>query len=301
MITRYVLASSLEKIKDHFHLDSSNLYDWQPKYIVSPGDQSLIITQQEPTQLIHSTFGFTPSWARSPMQILNARAEGDKNPTNDPAFKGSKAIFLKPAFRKLLFHQRCIVIADAFIIDHGNHYFPSEAKEPPAQTNTSPASAIIPSAAKESPAFQHYLFFLKHRRHPISFAGLYDIWQDNSTGDILHSFTIITVAANSLVRKIGASRMPVILPYKLESRWLKNELGLMEILSRLEKYPSNQMDAYPVSTKIILPGPYIKEILKPTGDFLNPDKPFELIKIQSYNGHRKSKEDHGNWLGNSPL
>lgn len=49
------------------------------------------------------------------MQILNAKAEGDKNPGNDPAFMGSKAIFLKSTFQKPLFTQWFIVIADAFI------------------------------------------------------------------------------------------------------------------------------------------------------------------------------------------
>ncbi len=57
----------------------------------------------------------TPTWAKQPLQIINARAEGDKNPANNPAFSGSKAIFLKAAFQKPLFFSRCLVIAIDFI------------------------------------------------------------------------------------------------------------------------------------------------------------------------------------------
>lgn len=290
MCQRYIIATAIDKIRDSFNVQSQKLKDWSPPIIVNPGSQSLIITQQNPIELTLSTFGMTPSWARSPMQLTNARAEGDKNPDNLPDFRGSKAIFLKKAFRKPLYHQRCIIIADAFLINSSNSSNNLNDLNSPNARRANPSNSPAPC-----------LFFLKHHRHPIGLAGLYDIWHDNSTGDNLHSFTIITVAANSLVRKIGGTRMPVILPYKLESRWLKNELSLMEILSRLEKYPSKEMNAYPVSSLVNLPGPYTKEILNPTGNFMNNDKPFEPIKIQSYYGHKKHKEDYGHWRGNSPI
>ena len=141
----YVLGSSLEVIGDYFNVSAGSLKDWRSPIIVSPGNYSLILTQQEPGELMLSSFGMTPSWASHPMDILFARAEGDKNPCNDPAFRGSKAIFLKPAFQKPLFTQRCIVIADAFIEWSGD--------------------------AEHQP----YMFFLSHQERPIGFAGLYDI------------------------------------------------------------------------------------------------------------------------------
>jgi putative SOS response-associated peptidase YedK len=297
MCQRYILATAIEKINVNFNVQASNIKDWSPPIVISLGQQSLIITQQNPTELTLSSFGMTPSWARYPMQLINARTEGEKNPDNKLDFRGSKAIFLKKAFRKPLFHQRCIVIADAFLSLPGIDYLPSEAKASCAMSDAIPEPATL-SHSPSSKFSNPHLFFLKQHRHPIGLAGLYDIWHDNTAGENLHSFTIITVPANSLVRKIDVSRMPVILPYKLESRWLKQEISLIEILSRLEKYSSKEMDAYPVNAKIIQPGPHTKEILKPAGDFLNPDKPFEPIIIQSHYGHRKSKEDHGHWLGN---
>ena len=44
-------------------------------------------------------FGMTPSWMTKPALFINARAEGDHNPDNNPAYTGTKGIITKPAFR----------------------------------------------------------------------------------------------------------------------------------------------------------------------------------------------------------
>jgi putative SOS response-associated peptidase YedK len=82
---------------------------------VFSGDKTLILTQQNPKGLTLSKFDMTPAWAKLPMNLVNARAERNKNPDNNPNFPGGKAIILKSAFKHPLFSQRCIVIADAFI------------------------------------------------------------------------------------------------------------------------------------------------------------------------------------------
>jgi len=203
------------------------------------------------------------------MQIIHARAEGDKNPGNDPDFRGSKAIFLKRAFQKPLFTGRCIIIADAFIECSGD-------------LNRQP-----------------FLFFLRNRERPLGFAGLYDIWRDIQTGEYLHSFAIITVAANSLVRKINCSRMPVILPRGKELRWLKPTNTLTEILGMLTKYPSDKMDAYPVSNELNESGPFDRNMLMPSGERLSKET---APPVLSRKGHyHKSKTDVSHWLGNAPL
>jgi hypothetical protein len=101
MPRKYIFASKLEAVESHFGVKASNQLEWEAPFVVSPGDESLIIAQENPGELILSKYSMTPSWAKSRIQIFNARAEGDKNPENNPAFKGSKAIFLKPAFRHL--------------------------------------------------------------------------------------------------------------------------------------------------------------------------------------------------------
>jgi putative SOS response-associated peptidase YedK len=267
MPRKYILASKLEAVESHFGVKASNQMEWEAPVIVSPGDESLIIAQENPGELILSTYGMTPSWAKSRMQIFNARAEGDKNPENNPAFKGSKAIFLKPAFQKPLFSRRCIVVADAFI-DWSSGIF----------SNT-------------------YLFYLRDHKHPIGFAGIYDIWTEPLTKVQIHSFAIITVAANSLIRGIQSSRMPVILSYGQESRWLKQTLSLAEILGMLNKYPSKQMNGYLLSNKIDQPGPYSKEMLTPQGPKLLSEEHPPSLPQQSYYGSKKKSSDNTKTLG----
>jgi len=80
-------------------------------------------------------------------------------------------------------------------------------------------------------------------------AGLYDRWKDPSGTDIL-SFTIITTAANELMSSIH-DRMPVILRREDEERWLEAgplEARTMEGLFR--PFPSEWMEAYPVSKMV---------------------------------------------------
>jgi putative SOS response-associated peptidase YedK len=270
MARKYVLGSSLEVIKGYFNVGAAISKEWNPPIIVSPGEYSLILTQQDPGELMLSSFGMTPSRAKQPMQILNARAEGDKNPGNDPAFRGSKAIFLKPAFQKPLFSQRCIIIADAFIEWSGDT------------------------------RHQPYLFFLTHYQRPVGLAGMYDVWKDYTTGDFLHSFIIITVPGNSLIRKINVSRMPVILPRGKEGRWLKPTNSLTEILGMLNKFPSDLMDAYPLNKEVDQPGPYNKDLLISEGERLFSASDLPFISRSKYH-HTKKKSDVSHWLGNTPI
>jgi len=66
MSAKYILASSLETIEAHFGSKASKLFEWDPNIVVSPGDESLIITQQNPDVFTISAFGMTPLWAKRP-------------------------------------------------------------------------------------------------------------------------------------------------------------------------------------------------------------------------------------------
>jgi putative SOS response-associated peptidase YedK len=181
MSPKYILGSNIIAINNHFNLtptkDSGKGH--VSDLIIKPANQSLIITQEHPHKLTVSTFGLTPSWAKQPMQIINARAEGDKNSGNDPNYSGSKAIFLKKSFRNPLFNKRCIVIADAYITYCGS---------------------------------QPWLVYLKEKKRPFGMAGLYDEWANPITGEKLHSFAIITISSNSLFQKIQAGYFGDIVP-----------------------------------------------------------------------------------------
>lgn len=197
----FVLKSNNDSIEEYFDAKTPLLIDWNPKLIINPGDTAMIICQGQPDVINFSTYGMTPSWAKYPMQLIHARADRDKNPDNDPAFNGSKAIFLSKAFRNPLFSKRCIVMANAFI-----EWSNGIDRRP-------------------------YLFFLPENKRPFGLAGLFDVWIDPSTEEAYYSFCIITVPANSLLRKIGASRMPVILPRGKESKWISHSSDFFLLFS----------------------------------------------------------------------
>jgi putative SOS response-associated peptidase YedK len=82
-----------------------------------------------------------------------------------------------------------------------------------------------------------------------SMAGLYDHWKDHS-GNEVTSFTIITTAANELMADIH-DRMPVVLAREDEDLWLGPGPLPKEELERLFRpFPSDRMEAYPVSKMV---------------------------------------------------
>jgi putative SOS response-associated peptidase YedK len=80
-------------------------------------------------------------------------------------------------------------------------------------------------------------------------AGLYDTWKDTDSGEVLHSFTVITVGANKLMESIH-DRMPAMLTKAHENIWLDPTIKPQEAIQLLLPYPDQGMKAYRVSSKI---------------------------------------------------
>ncbi len=85
-----------------------------------------------------------------------------------------------------------------------------------------------------------------------SLAGIYDTWMDRLTGELMNSFSIITVQANPLMEKIHNSkkRMPAILHREDERKWLDLDQPINQVLQFLKPYPQDLMEAYSVSPLI---------------------------------------------------
>jgi len=140
----------------------------------------------------------------------------------------AETITEKPSFRTPLFSKRCLVPADGFY-----EWQQDAAKQP-------------------------YRIFVKN--NPIfAMAGLWERWKSPEGGSI-DSFSIITTEANTFMKPIH-SRMPVILKREDEKIWLTGK-NHEEILKLLKPYPSEEMDAYPVSKLVNSPrndGPEVWE------------------------------------------
>ncbi len=143
----------------------------------------------------------------------------------------SETVFEKPSFRNLIKKRRCLVISDGF---YEWKPLPSKHKQP-------------------------YRIGLKGDEL-FAFAGLWDIWIDKSSGEMIPTFTIITIAANQLVNPIH-DRMPVILNKEDESKWLSANVDAKAINEMLQTYPESEMKAYPVSELVNSPRNDSEEII----------------------------------------
>ena len=81
---------------------------------------------------------------------------------------------------------------------------------------------------------------------PFALAGLWEMWQEDG-GPEVHSCTILTTGANDLLAPVH-NRMPVILDPENYDFWLDPDVQEKDSLTGLLKpYPSEALQAYPVS------------------------------------------------------
>lgn len=139
----------------------------------------------------------------------------------------------KPSFRKAFEKRRCIVPADSFF----------EWRKTNGKTK-------IP------------VRFVLKSREPFAFAGLWETWR-KPDGQELRSFTIITTAANDLLRPIH-DRMPVILRQSDEGKWLDpSAADAAKLTLLLAQYPAEAMESYDVSTLVNSPRNDVPECIAP--------------------------------------
>jgi putative SOS response-associated peptidase YedK len=135
----------------------------------------------------------------------------------------------KPSFKQAFRNRRCLVLSDGFF-------------EWEKMREKTPYRIVLQDNV------------------PFSMAGIWEKWK-NPEGVIIHSFSIITTTANSLIEEIH-DRMPVILKREDEKKWL-SPADESELLDLLRPYPSEQMIKYAVSRKVNSPVNDIPEILEP--------------------------------------
>lgn len=184
--------------------------DPPPRFNVAPTQTLPVIVRNSPNRVEMMRWGLIPSWAKDASigsRMINARAE---------------TVAEKPAFRRPLRAQRCLVPASGFF---------EWKREGDSKT---PHFIYLP----EEPLF--------------AFAGLYDRWHDPD-GQVVQSYTILTTEANDLMADIH-TRMPVILRREDEDEWLDPDNTEPEhVLPLLRPYSAGEMAAYPVSRLVNRP------------------------------------------------
>lgn len=202
MIESYQIYSSTDNILSRFSI-SLNEYTIpiNRACTIKTGAKGYVITSENDRELCRMKFGLTPYWAKSPMDIIHARAEGDRNLDNDPYYNGPNSIFLKPAFKKAIQHYRCLIIADTYV---------------------------------EKMNDMSFLITISEGNFPGVFAGIYDYWKDPETGILYPGYSIITIPANEMLQSIGIKRMPAILSFYNCANWIKPQKPLNYYLPLLD-------------------------------------------------------------------
>ena len=199
---------SPEFLAQQFRLD-----DWprelMQRYNLAPTQHVFAIVDREfldgrvRRQLLFMKWGLVPFWAKGPAigsMMINARAE---------------TLLEKPAFKRLVARQRCVIPADSF-------YEWQRPKEP------------LRIHLDERPAF--------------GFAGLYDHWHAPN-GDTWTSCTIITCAPNDFMAAIHR-RMPVILDSAAVELWLDPTITESEVVTAVLRPTADPMRAYRVHPEV---------------------------------------------------
>ena len=126
----------------------------------------------------------------------------------------------KPTFRNLIKKKRCAIFADGFY----------EWKKVEGKKFKLPYLIRLTGGA------------------PFLFAGLWDSWKAPE-GDRIITCTIITTTPNSLISQIH-DRMPVILNQYQAEEWLSENDDSNFMHEMLQSYPSNEMNAFEVTSRV---------------------------------------------------
>lgn len=142
-----------------------------------------VITDKDPDMIHLYQWGLIPFWAK------------DKSIRKHTLNARIETLNEKPAFRAAS-QQRCLVISDGFY-----------------------EWQWLDAAGKQKQKFQLSL----PDGGLFAFAGIYSQWTDTESGELLHTYSIVTTEAIGLMSVIHNSkhRMPVILEPALENDWLQ--------------------------------------------------------------------------------
>jgi putative SOS response-associated peptidase YedK len=156
----------------------------------------------------------------------------------------AETIVEKPAFRKAFERRRCVVPADGFYEWRKN-----------ADGSKTPV----------------YVRLKSHRG--FGFAGLWERWLDG-TGEEVRTCTIITTAANGLLKGIH-HRMPAILEPGAVEEWLDPKVrGGEELLGRLRPFPEGEMELQVVSRAVNSAAHDGPELIEAVGDEAGQERLF---------------------------
>jgi putative SOS response-associated peptidase YedK len=223
MCGRFTNRAKPEQIQNEFKVGKKNPDLYQPKYNIAPAQMIQVVFEPEKERTL----------ARLKWGLVPAWAK-DADIGNRMINARAETLAEKPSFRDAFKKRRCLV----------------------------PASGFYEWQKKGAAAKQPFYFYLKEKE-VFGFAGLWEEWVNKETGDVLETCTIITTAANDVLKPVH-ERMPVILNSKDYEQWLDPKMNDTERLQKLlAPYAAEEMASHAVSTAINYPESDSPELIKP--------------------------------------
>ena len=187
-----------------------------------------IITQSSSIQ--PAKWGLIPNWIKTEEEAAKVR----KMTLN----ARSETVFNLPSFRIPILKNRCLISSTGYFEFH--------------------------HAGKD--AIPYYIF-LKDEEI-FSLGGIYELWKNPATNEIIQTFSVLTVPANELCTAIHNSgknpfRMPLIISKENEEQWLDNSQKADDIKKLLLPFENKRMDAYPISRDFLKRNAVDASIIEP--------------------------------------
>lgn len=176
-----------------------------------------VISNEKPETIQLFRWGFVPPHIRSGEKAVDFLAK--YNTLNAKA----ETLFESRLFSDAIKHQRCLVLCSGF--------FEWRHKNP---------------AKKNSEKYPFYVS-LKDGGMFV-FGGIWEKFTDQTTGEIINTYAIITTPANEIMELVHNTkkRMPLIIEPENALKWLDADLDENEIKSFLKPYDSDKLKATPI-------------------------------------------------------
>ena len=156
-------------------------------------------------------WGLIPHWIRDEQSANNIKTK-TLNAVGETLLE-------KPSFKKAIQKQRCLLPVNGFYEwrDYNKTKYP-------------------------------YLIQVKNKAI-FSLGCIYDVWVDQSTGEVIKTFSIVTTPANPLMEKIHnlKKRMPLIINENDEAKWIDEQLSFNEVQQLIKPFNEHEMTAYTIT------------------------------------------------------
>jgi putative SOS response-associated peptidase YedK len=247
MCGRYTMFAKPENLERRFRArlsDEARKYASAPHYNIAPTQRIAVLLCDDANGervIDMARWGLIPSWAKDEsigVKMINARAE---------------TLAEKPSFKSALERRRCLVIANGFY----------EWKSAPTSGTISGATGGIARAKTRTAKSPMYARL--RSGEVFAMAGLWETWLNPLNNALVRSCTIITAEPNALIAT-AHHRMAVILAPGDEDLWLGEETPTADKLRLLKPYPAEEMELYPVSTRVNSPSSDDASLIDPLAD-----------------------------------